>query len=406
MRASAKRSASAASVAKPPKQDVAKDDGRSGKAVGRTSSNSTGDKDISTHASEGRQVGATNASSAFSANSNTVLASLKASTPPARISSDIQGNESKTDSGASKSSEVRVSALKDDGAEVSDVPRPPSRVVHSPRHDTPAAASKSSDKLQKRGSPADVPDRLTKRRKGDPETRDPEGDVRLSDRERSVDHGADEPSAFRPTDKPLDRSKDKCNERYDRDFRERADRPDKARGDDSFPEKSRDRSMERHGRERSVERAQDRGTDRSFDRLPDKAKDDRSKDDRNKLRYNDTSAEKSHVDDRFHGQSLPPPPPLPPNVVPQSVNTGRRDEDADRRFGATRHTQRLSPRHEEKERRRSEENSLVSQDDAKRRRDDDFRDRKREEREALSVKVFIIPYLFDLFRFKTSTMTM
>ncbi|KAF2305685.1 hypothetical protein GH714_007557 [Hevea brasiliensis] len=76
--------------------------------------------------------------------------------------------------------------------------------------------------------------------------------------------------------------------------------------------------------------------------------------------------EKSHGDDRFYGQNLPPPPPLPPHVVPQSVNSSRRDEDADRRFGTTRHTQRLSPRHEEKERRRSEENSLVSQDDAKR----------------------------------------
>lgn len=384
LRTTAKRSVPATSLTKPPKQDLTKDESRSGKAVGRTSGPSAGDKDLPTHASEGRQVGATNASSAVTANGNTVSASAKGSTPSARAPSDVHGNESKAESGASKSSDMRVSSVKEDGAEVSDVPRPTSsRVVHSPRHDSSTTASKSSDKLQKRASPAEEPDRLGKRRKGDSETRDLEGDVRFSDRERSVDHGIEE---HRLADKSLDRSKDKGSERYDRDYRERVDRPDKSRGDDVFAEKSRDRSMERYGRERSVERVQERGTDRSFDRLSDKAKDDRNKDDRSKLRYNDTSVEKSHVDDRFHGQSLPPPPPLPPNVVPQSVNTGRRDEDADRRFGATRHTQRLSPRHEEKERRRSEENSVVLQDDAKRRRDDDFRERKREDREVLSMK--------------------
>ena len=388
MRTTAKRSTIATSLTKPPKQDLAKDDSRSGKAVGRTSGPSSGDKDLSTHASEGRQVGPTNASSAVTANGNTVSASVKGSTPSARAPSDSHGNELKAESGASKSSDMRVSSVKEDGAEVSDV-RPPSRLVHSPRHDNSANVSKSSDKLQKRASPAEEPDRLGKRRKGDSETRDLEGDVRFSDRERSVDHGIEE---HRPTDKPLDRSKDKSNERYDRDYRERVDRPDKSRGDDVFAEKSRDRSIERYGRERSVERVQERGTDRSFDRLSDKAKDDRNKDDRSKLRYNDTSVEKSHVDDRFHGQNLPPPPPLPPNMVPQSVNTGRRDEDADRRFGATRHTQRLSPRHEEKERRRSEENSVVLQEDAKRRRDDDLRERKREEREVLSMKVCISSY--------------
>ncbi|KAG6707895.1 hypothetical protein I3842_06G055000 [Carya illinoinensis] len=387
LRASAKRSATTASLTKLPKQDLTKDDSRSGKGVGRNHGSSTGDKDLSTHVSEGRQAVTVNASSSVTANGGTVSASASAKglTPSARTSSDIHGNESKTESGASKSSEMRASAVKDDGAEASDLPRPPSRGVHSPRHDNSATASKSSDKLQKRGSPAEETERLSKRRKGDSETRDLEGDARLSDRERSLDQGNDEQSVHRPTDKPLDRSKDKSNERYDRDYRERVDRPDKSRGDDILSEKLRDRSTERYGRERSVERPQERVTDRSFDRLPDKAKDDRIKDDRSKLRYND--AEKSHADDRFHGQSLPPPPPLPPNVVPQSVNTGRRDEDVDRRFGATRHTQRLSPRHEEKERRRSEENSLALQDDAKRRRDDDFRERKREEREALSMKV-------------------
>ncbi|KAJ6973964.1 THO complex subunit 2-like isoform X1 [Populus alba x Populus x berolinensis] len=146
-------------------------------------------------------------------------------------------------------------------------------------------------------------------------------------------------------------SKDKGNDRYDRDHRERSERPDKSRGDDSLADRSRDKSMERYGREHSVERGQDRVADRSFDRLADKAKDDRSK-----LRYNDTSAEKSQVDDRFHGQNLPPPPPLPPHMVPQSVTSGRRDEDADRRMIA------------------------------KRRKEDDVRERKREEREGLSIK--------------------
>ncbi|MCI06591.1 THO complex subunit 2-like, partial [Trifolium medium] len=84
------------------------------------------------------------------------------------------------------------------------------------------------------------------------------------------------------------------------------------------------------------------GGERSFNRLPDKAKDERSKDDRNKLRYNDASIEKYHTEGRFYGQNLPPPPHLYPNMVPQSVGAGRRDEDADRRYGATGHSQRLS----------------------------------------------------------------
>ncbi|XP_021832088.1 THO complex subunit 2 isoform X1 [Prunus avium] len=374
LRAQAKRSGPVGSLAKPPKQDLAKDDGRSGKGIGR---------DVLCHAS----AVSTNVSPAIAANGNTVSASAKGSF--AKTSVEIHGIESKVDVGAAKASNTRVSAPKEDGPETSDALRPhSSRLVHSPRHDNSASASKSSDKLQKRTSPAEETDRQSKRRKGETEMRDFEGEARLSDRERSVDarlldldkSGTDDQSVYKATDKPSDRSKDKGSERHDKDYRERLDRPDKSRGDD-LGERSRDRSMERHGREHSVEKVQERGMDRSVDRLSDK-----SKDDRGKVRYNDISTEKSHVDERYHGQSLPPPPPLPPHMVPHSVSSGRRDEDADRRFGTTRH-QRLSPRHDEKERRRSEDNSLISQDDSKRRREDDFRDRKREDREGLSIKV-------------------
>ncbi|GAU45963.1 hypothetical protein TSUD_194100 [Trifolium subterraneum] len=113
--------------------------------------------------------------------------------------------------------------------------------------------------------------------------------------------------------------------------------------------------IERYGRERSVERILERGGKRSFNRLPDKAKDESSKDDRNKLRYNDASIEKCHTEGRFHGQTFPPPPHLYPNMIPQSVGAGRCDEYADRRNGAS----RLSPRYEEKELRRSEETDFA-----------------------------------------------
>ncbi|KAF9670401.1 hypothetical protein SADUNF_Sadunf13G0064400 [Salix dunnii] len=368
------------SVSKTSKQDV-KDDNKSGKGVGRTVSSSISDKDIQVHLSEGRQGAAANVSSALTSNGNGLSVSGKASTMLTRTS-DSYGVESKSESGGNKP------MLKDEATDVADVQKPPSRLVHSPRHDNSVASSKSSDKLQKRASPAEEPDRLSKRQKGDGELRDLEGEVKFSERERSTDTRSadldkDEHNLYRSVDKPLDRSKDKVNDRYDRDHRERSERLDKSRGDDSLADRSRDKSLERYGRELSVERGQDRAADRSFDRLADKAKDDRSK-----LRYNDTSAEKSQVDDRFHGQNLPPPPPLPPHMVPQSVASGRRDEDADRRFGTTsRHAQRLSPRHDEKERRRSEENSVVSQDDTKRRKEDDGRERKREEREGLSMKV-------------------
>ncbi|GFZ01990.1 similar to THO2 [Actinidia rufa] len=217
----------------------------------------------------------------------------------------------------------------DDSTDVSDVQRPPSsRPVHSPRHDNSIIASKSGDKPQKRVSPTEEPDRQNKHRKGETDSRVLDGDVRFSDRERSInlrlgdkhlpvdlDKLACDETVNRLTNKHVDRSKDKGSEIHDRDYRERLERPEKSHADDTMLEKSRDRSMERHGRERYVEKGQDRAT------------------------------EKSHVDDRFYGQNLPPPPPLP-HMVPQSVNAGRRDEDADRRFGTARHSQRLSMKRE------------------------------------------------------------
>ncbi|WCJ33658.1 THO complex subunit 2 [Euphorbia peplus] len=376
-KASVKRSVSGVSV-KTPKQELAKEDTKLGKIGSRAPGISSSDKDVPSHQSENRQGSGTNASSAVTANGNAVTASAKSSNLSAR-----------PDGGPAKP------AVKDDSTEAGDAQKPP-RLVHSPRHDSSfASSSKSSDKLQKRTSPGEDPERISKRRKSDNDLRDLEGEVKFSDREKSADArsvdvektGTDEQSIHRSTDKPLDRSKDKGNERHEREYRDRSERPEKSRGDDIVAERPRDRSMERYGRERSIERGQERGADRSFDRPSDKAKEERHKDDRNKVRYGDASGEKSHSDERSYGQSLPPPPPLPPHVVPQSVSAGRRDEDSDRRFGTTRHGQRLSPRHEEKERRRSEENSVVSQDDAKRRREDDFRERKRDEREGLSLKV-------------------
>ncbi|XP_010271209.1 PREDICTED: THO complex subunit 2 isoform X2 [Nelumbo nucifera] len=400
MRPTVKRSIPTGSLSKQQKQEVTKDDNKSGKAVGRIPGPSS-ERDISAHPLEGRQGGAANAASAVASNGNTVPINTKGSTTSARTSMDVYGSITKMDSIAAKPSDARIPAGKDvDDSEISEVARPfSSRPVHSPLRDDSFNSSKSADKQQKRTSPNEEQDRQNKRRKGDNEVKDLEGDVRFSERDRSIDAriaekphsldldkiGIDEHIQSRATEKLLDR-KEKASERYDRDHRDRLERPDKSRGEDILAEKSRDRSMERYGRERSVERMQERGTDRSSDRVVDKSKDDRNKDDRSKPRYSDPLAEKSHLDDRFHGQNLPPPPPLPPNMVPQSVNASRRDEDVDRRVSNTRHIQRLSPRHE-KERRRSEENSIVSQDEAKRRRDDDFRERKRDERDGLSMKV-------------------
>ncbi|WMV29372.1 hypothetical protein MTR67_022757 [Solanum verrucosum] len=387
-RATGKRATPAGSLSKQQKHDIAKDD-KSGKAVGRASGAVSGDV---SYPSESRASGSVNVSTTVSGNGSMFSAAPKGAASLTRLLDP--SNESNAELTTTKSADLRVSAGKDDVSESSDVHKESTlRLVHSPRQD----ASKANEKVQKRSIPAEELDRLNKRRKGEIDGRDIEcGDARSSEKERLIDaraadklhpadydrHGSDDQILNRASEKPLDRSKDKGGERLERDPRERGDRPDRSRGDDAF-EKSRDRSTERHGRERSIERAHERVADRNFDRL---SKDERIKDDRSKLRHSEASVEKSLTDDRLYNQNLPPPPPLPPHLVPQSINAGRRDDDSDRRFGTARHSQRLSPRHDERERRRSEENNTLLQDDLKRRREDDFRDRKREERE-LSIKV-------------------
>ncbi|XP_009109857.1 THO complex subunit 2 [Brassica rapa] len=341
LKPSSKRGASATSTNKSIKQDFGKDDGKSGKAAGRTSA---ADNDVIYLGS--RQASLTKASPSTAGNGSLATGSSK---------------------------------VKDDGAEATDTQKQSTRTAHSPRHEI-STSSRSSDRLQKRANAVEDSDRTSKRRKADSEHKEHDSEARPGDRDRSAEARVDlnkTPSDDQSTQRDQDRAKDKGNERQDRDHRERVERSDKTRADDAV--KARDKSMERYGRERSVERGLDKGTTRSYDRN----KDERSKDDRSKLRHSEASLEKAHGDDRSLSQGLPPPPPLPPNIVPHSMAS---KEEPERRAGVTRHSQRLSPRHDERERRRSEENTSVSVEESKRRRDDDFRDRKRDDRETIILK--------------------
>ncbi|KAA8525221.1 hypothetical protein F0562_006915 [Nyssa sinensis] len=147
--------------------DLAKDESKYGKPIGRTlGSSSTSDRDLLTHPFEGRQGGTTNVSSAVFANGNTVPASVKGSNPSTK-SLDSYGSEVKAESRAAKSYDLRLSAGKDDSTKISDAQRPPSsRPGHSSRDDNSITASKSSDKLQKRASPSEELDKLNKHWKG------------------------------------------------------------------------------------------------------------------------------------------------------------------------------------------------------------------------------------------------
>ncbi|XP_074582550.1 THO complex subunit 2 [Curcuma longa] len=338
-----------ASIPKMIKQEVAKEDNKSGKPVSRSAgqqSSISADKDAQVYPADNREGGTIVASSAVS-NGISAPASAKTSVTSTRMNEMHENVET----------------------------------------------SDASIRQQKRTFPGEEQEKTYKRKKGETDTKDGEStDVRVSDKERGHDVRAMDKPLFLELEKPsleeqstnrsLDKSKDKTNERHEKDHREKSDRTDK-----DLHEKSRDRSLERHGRERSIEKMQERSTDRNLDRSVEKAREDRSKDDRTKPRHTEISTDKTHLDERFHGQSLPPPPPLPPSFVPQSVGSSRRDDETDRRASNTRHIQRLSPRHDEKERRRSEENTLTSQDDSKRRREDDYRERKRDERDGPSVKM-------------------
>ncbi|KAI0514027.1 hypothetical protein KFK09_010060 [Dendrobium nobile] len=359
-----KRSAQS-SVGKQTKQEVAKEDAKSGKSIGRAANQASAsfDRD-SAHPSEGRQSGI--AITAAANNGNSIQPSGKV--PASASRTDLHGSLLRTETGASKPS--------DNNTEISENSKSVSvRTLHAPLPDD------SSSKQQKRTITVEEQDRISKRRKGDSEGKDDYVfDARLLDKAHLLDHekiNTDEQYQNRSTEKLLEKLKDKGSERLDKEHKERPDRSDVNRGED-IHDKSRDRSMERHSRERSSERMQERVADRCLDKPLDKTKDDKGK-----PRHTDVSADKS--DERFHGQSLPPPPPLPLSFVPQSVGGNRRDEEADRKSGTSRHIQRLSPMHDDKDRRHSEEN--VSQDDVKRRREDDFRERKREERDVISLKV-------------------
>lgn len=333
---------------KKPRQELVKHDIKSGKASGRSS---TSDRDITS-----RHV---DISSSAVVNGNQTT----------RASADPQTGDPKADTGTA----YRNLATKDDSVETSDLPRSHStRFMHSPKNDGYAVSVKPNDKSQKRASAVDDSDRQIKYRKGEGGIKESEevqdGHVerrgeknQLIDLEKPI---SQDQSISKGTDRIVERVKARPNERHDREYRERADRSENSYME-SDVDKSRDRSQERFVKERSVER----GTDRNFDRT----------------RYVDISLDRS-TDDRLHGQGLPPPPPLPVNMVPHSVGGSKREEDLDRRIGSVRHSVRLSPGHEEKERKRSEE-SLLSQEDAKRRREDDTRERKRDERDGLQTKV-------------------
>lgn len=334
------------SLAKQTKQEVTKEDVKSGKSIGRPGNQASASSDRdSAHPSDGKQTGS--GISATANNTNLIQSSLLVSASPVRTT-DLH-------SGLSKAETVTVKPS-DNGTEVSEISRNVSvRSSHSPLPDEPS-------KLQKRTMATEEQDRISKRRKGDSEGKDDYAmEARLLDKAHLLDHDRTTAEQYhnKSAEKLLEKLKEKSMERFEKDHKEKLDQFDINRGEDIY-DKSRDKSMERNSRERSVERMPDRLADRNLDRPLDKTKDDKAK-----PRHSDPSADKA--DERFLGQNLPPPPPLPLSFVPQSVGANRRDDDVDRKSGTGRHIQRLSPKHDDKDRRHSEEN--VSQDDVKRRRD-------------------------------------
>ncbi|XP_057851341.2 THO complex subunit 2 isoform X2 [Cryptomeria japonica] len=397
-----KRGGQSASLTKQLKPDTIKEDARSGKAVGRVVP-STGDRDPALRTTETRQnlpintvIVPSNGGTGSSSGTG------KVSGTSAKVPQEMS-NISKTETQTSKSVDMRIGGEYEvDRTEPQEASGLQSnRPSKSPHREEALHAPKITDdimkeKQQKRPNTTDETDRMNKRRKGDSEEKTAEPsevrglDHRSVDKARTTDQdksGYEERNFDKGADKSLDRTKDRAGERVDRDHRgERPERSDKSRSEEHPGDRTRDRSIERFGRERSVDRAQDRATERNFERPLDRNKDERNKDDRNRSRYSESTAEKPHPDDRFPMQNLPPPPPLPPNVVPQSLPVGRREDEVDRRGTSSRPIQRLSPRREEKtEKRRLEEGSVAIMDDSKRRREDEIR--KREERDTLPIKV-------------------
>ncbi|KAK8947300.1 hypothetical protein KSP39_PZI006604 [Platanthera zijinensis] len=335
------------SLGKQTKQEVTKEDVKSGKSIGRAGNQASASSDRdSGHPSDGRQTGS--GISATANNTNSIQSSGRVSASPVRTT-DVLSGLLRAETGAVKPS--------DNGIEVSESSRSVSvRTSHSPLLDDPS-------KLQKKPIATEEQDRVSKRRKGDSEGKDDYAmEARLLDKAHLLDHErtAAEQYHNKSAEKLLEKMKEKSMERFEKDHKEKLDQFDINRGEDCY-DRLRDKSMERNSRERSVEKMPDRLADRSLDMPLDKTKDDKGK-----PRHGDSSsADKS--DERFLGQNLPPPPPLPLSFVPQSVGGNRRDDDADRKSGTGRNIQRLSPKHDDKDRRHSEEN--VSQDDVKRRRD-------------------------------------
>lgn len=228
-----------------------------------------------------------------------------------------------------------------------------------------------------------------------------ERDPRGSHDERTFERVPRERSLDRPRDRTGTRGGERALDRVERDYRpvERVlDRTDRDRGEDYSSERFRDRSLENFARERSLDRGSDRGPDRVFERGTERLRDDRGKDERIRPRYNEVPGEQPHPDDRFPMQNqphnLPPPPPLPPNVVPR-IATSRvvRGDEEVFEGRSVRNVQRLSPRRDEKaEKRRTDDGGGMGAplEEPKKRRDDDVRDRKRiDEREVQALKVCV-----------------
>ncbi|MCO5571108.1 hypothetical protein L7F22_024840 [Adiantum nelumboides] len=273
----------------------------------------------------------------------------------------------------------------------------------SPRRED-ASISKSADELSKEKQPkrsnfSDEIDRTTKRRKNDGLDKGSEAgefrkggetgefrsmdreklqqDQRTAERSRSVEHDKssydDRATYEKLPDRIVDRSRERASERAERDYR----------GDRNVDRLDRSRD-ERFTRESSADKVS------GFDRPSERSREERVKDDRGRPRYNDQPAEQPHPDDRFPMQHLPPPPPLPPNLVPQSLSANRREDEDARR--AARLPTRTPHRDDKSDKRRPEDGSSTPIEDIKRkiddpkRKEDDVWDRKRDDREMVPMK--------------------